>query len=305
VSTAFKPRHPLLVLFCGLGILILMNLHQYLGAAVGAVMGGLTFQSVISGQGQNFLSSLGQGLVAMLIGIPLAYLAIVFVWRRSVDWMRLRFNGRLAIGGFCLGLALPLAVLAAISIVGDVSVTASPTRLSAGQSAMILVSTLCWMSFIAFSEETVFRGIVVREWASRWGWKVATLLGGLLFGASHLPGVSGGLSLVSTIWILTAGVAVTILFVALYVRGQSLWLPIGFHTGWNLCLQGVLGVTISGKEPGNALFQMDVSGQNWLTGGKFGLEASIVAIAVYLLAAVIVLRFGRPTDSHLLNSKPD
>jgi len=305
VSTAFRPRHPLLVLLWGLGILIVMNLHQYLGAVVGARMGGLTFESVISGEAQNPLSHLGQGIVAALIGIPLAYLAIVLLWKRSVGWMRLRFSGRLAMGGFLLGLILPLAVLATISITGNVSVTASPSRLSAGQSAMILVSTLCWMSFIAFSEETVFRGIVVREWASRWGWKVATLLGGLLFGASHLLGVSGGLSLVSTIWILTAGVAVTILFVALYVRGQSLWLPIGFHAGWNLCLQGVLGVTISGKEPGNALFQMDVSGQNWLTGGTFGLEASIVAIAVYLLAAVIVLRFGRLTDSHLLNPNPD
>lgn len=305
MSTAFRPRHPLLVLLWGLGILIVMNLHQYLGAVVGARMGGLTFESVISGEAQNPLSHLGQGIVAALIGIPLAYLAIVLLWKRSVGWMRLRFSGRLAMGGFLLGLILPLAVLATISITGNVSVTASPSRLSAGQSAMILVSTLCWMSFIAFSEETVFRGIVVREWASRWGWKVATLLGGLLFGASHLLGVSGGLSLVSTIWILTAGVAVTILFVALYVRGQSLWLPIGFHAGWNLCLQGVLGVTISGKEPGNALFQMDVSGQNWLTGGTFGLEASIVAIAVYLLAAVIVLRFGRLTDSHLLNPNPD
>lgn len=304
MSIAPKPRHPLLVLFWSLGILIAMNLHQYLGDAIGAAMGGLTFRSVMSGKVQNPVAHLGQGLVAALIGIPSAYLAIVFLWRRSLDWMRLRFNGRLAIGGFLLGLILPLAVLAAIAIIGDVSVTAGPSRISAGQSAMILVSTLCGMSFIAFSEETVFRGIVVREWASQWGWKVATLLGGLLFGALHLPGVTGNLSLISAIWVLVAGVAVTVLLVALYLRGQSLWLPIGFHAGWNLCLQGVLGVTISGKAPGDALFQMDLSGQSWLTGGAFGLEASVVAIAVYLLVAVIVLRLGRSTALNLLNSGP-
>lgn len=305
MSTAVKPRHPLLVLFWSLGILVVMNLHQYLGAAIGAMMGGLTFQSVISGKEQNSLSHLGQGLVAALIGIPLACLALVFLWRRSVDWMRLKFNGRLAVVGFLLGLILPLAVLAAISMMGAVNVIASPFRFAVGESAVILVSTLCWMSFIAFSEETVFRGMIVREWANRWGWKVATLLGGLLFGASHLPGVDGGLSLVPVIWILMAGVAATVLFVALYVRGQSLWLPIGFHAGWNLCLQGVLGVTISGREPDAALFQMEVSGQTWLTGGAFGIEASLVAIAVYLLAAVVVLRFGRFRDLNLLNPKPD
>jgi hypothetical protein len=282
-----------------------MNLHQYLGSAVGALMGGLTFESVISGKSQNLLSHLGQGLVAALIGIPLAYLAIVLLWKRSFDWMRLRFSAPKAIGGFLLGLVQPVTVLVAISAFGDVSITASPSRLTAGESAMILVSALGWMSFIAFSEETVFRGILVREWASRWGWKVATLLGGLVFGAMHLLGVSSGLTLVTVIWILVAGVAVTILFVAFYLRAKSLWLPIGFHAGWNLCLQGVLGITISGKEPDNALYLMNVSGQDWLTGGAFGIEASIVAIAVYVLTAAVVLNFGRSANLKLLNPRPN
>ncbi|PWB70058.1 hypothetical protein C3F09_09765 [candidate division GN15 bacterium] len=305
MSDTIRPRHPLLVLVWSFGILIAMNLHQYLGVLIGAMMGGFTFEEVISGKGRNLFSQLGHGVTAVVIGLPLAWLIIRFLWRRSFDWMRLRFNGRLALGGFALGLLLPLAVLTVISAVGNVNVTAVPSRLTAGDFAVILAGTLCWMSFIAFSEETVFRGMVVREWASRWGWKAATLLGGLWFGALHLTGIEGGLTFVSAIWVLIAGVAVTVLFVALYVRGRSLWLPIGFHLGWNLCLDGLLGVTISGKEPGFSLFQMNTSGPAWLTGGAFGMEASVVAIAVYLAVAILVLRLGRPGGIQILNPRPE
>lgn len=301
---AFRLRHPLLVLIWSIGILIVINLPQYLGALVGAVMGGLTFQSVISGQAHNLFSRLGQGLVDIFIGIPLGYLIIILLWRRSLDWMRLRLKWKPALGGFILGLILALIVVAVISLIGDVHITAGPSRMTAGEGVIILAGAIGWVWFVAFSEETVFRGIVVREWAAKWGWTAAALLGGLLFGAVHLPGTEGGLSPVSVIWILAAGAAVTAMFVALYIRGRSLWLPIGFHAGWNLCLQGILGVTISGKNPGEALLHSSVSGPNWLTGGVFGIEASLIAIIFYLLVALIALRFSFSGKPKLLNPRP-
>lgn len=303
-TPAFKARHPLVVLFWGFGILVAMNLPQYLGAKAGAMLGGLSFHSVISGAGGNLLSHLGQAVVAAIVGIPFGFLVIIILWRRPLCWLRLRFNKRLTTLGLILGLALPLVVMGVVSFVGSVSVTARPSRLSGSECALILTSALCWMSFIGFSEETVFRGIIVREWASRWGWKVAGFLGGLLFGVVHLPGVEGGLTLASCVWVLLAGVAFTLLCVALYVRGRSLWLPIGFHTGWNLCLQGILGVTISGKDPGYALFNMDVAGPSWLTGGTFGIEASLIATALYALTALFVLQPGQSKNRQFLNVRP-
>jgi len=266
MDTVFKPRHPLLVLVWSFGLLLVMNLHQYLGAIIGSMMGGLSFESVISGKEQNLLSYCGKGLVAGFVGIPLIYLTVKYLWRRSFDWIKLRFDGRLAIGGFAFGLVLPLVVLALVSIIGDVNITATPSRLPVSELAMILVSTLFLMAFVAYSEEAVFRGMAVREWASRWKWPISTVLGGLFFGSMHLSGLDSNSPIISAIWILVAATAVSVLFVALYVRGNSLWLPIAFHAGWNLCLQGILGVTISGKESPFSLYQMNISGPAWLTG---------------------------------------
>jgi hypothetical protein len=148
----FKVRHPLLVLVWSIGLLIVMNLPNYLGSLIGAMMGGLTFQQVISGEKGNLLSHLGQGLTAAIVGIPLAYLAIRYLWRRSDDWMKLHFNGQLAIGGLMLGLILPPVVLGIISIFADVTVTADLSRLSFGDSLMIAGSSICWMAFVGFSE---------------------------------------------------------------------------------------------------------------------------------------------------------
>jgi len=302
MNTEFRPRHPLLVLVWSFGILVAMNLHVYVGTAVGALVSGQSFKSIISGEAKGLDVSFTQGLVAAFIGLPLAYLVIRFLWRRSFDWMRLRFNGRQALTGLVLGLVSPLVVLAVTSAFVEVHVTASPSRLNSSEIAMIIVSTLCWMSFVAFSEETVFRGMVVREWGARWGWIIGTVLGGLFFGAMHLKGL-GGSPVLSVILVLVAGVAVTTMFVALYVRGRSLWLPIGFHVGWNFCLQAFLGVTISGKEPEYALFNHSVSGPGWLTGGEFGIEASLIATAFYLILALAVLGLRR--HSPLLSSKPE
>lgn len=302
-KSQFKMRHPLVVLVWGIGMLIVMNLPNYLGGILGAMMSGLTVQQVISGKEGNLLSHLGQGMTAVIIGIPLAYVAIRYLWRRSIDWMKLRFNWRMAFGGLALGLILPPLILGITSLLTDVVVIADMSRLSLGDGLMIAVSSLCWMTFIGFSEETVFRGMIIREWGSRWGWKAATLLGGLLFAALHLPGVEGGLTLTSVIWILIAGTAVTASFVALYVRARSLWLPIAFHAGWNFCIDGVLGITISGKQPGDSLYQMSVSGQEWLTGGAFGIEASVIAIVVYLLIAYAALRIGVSDRQQLLPSR--
>ena len=79
-TSQFKMRHPLVALVWGIGLLIAMNLPNYLGNAIGAWMGGLTFDQVISGKAGNLLSHLGRGLTAAIIGIPLGLLMAWFRW---------------------------------------------------------------------------------------------------------------------------------------------------------------------------------------------------------------------------------
>jgi uncharacterized protein len=79
------------------------------------------------------------------------------------------------------------------------------------------------------------------------------------------------------------------MFVAMYVRSQSLWLPIGFHIAWNFCLQGIMGVTMSGNESQVGLFNIKLSGNSFLTGGSFGIESSVFSLMAYVLVTFIFI----------------
>lgn len=292
----FKPRHPLLVLVWGFGLLLVLTVPSILGIAFGALLGGLSLESFAGGNASNPNAILGRGIGAAVIGIPFVFLTVRYLWRRSLDWMKLRFNLALTVLGLLLGIALTLIVVGVTGTIADVRVAADPSRFTSGELARILIGNLLLMTVVGLAEETAFRGMVVREWAVRWGWLVASMAGGLYFGVMHL-GSLGRLNVLSILQILVAAVAVTLLFVALYVRSHSLWLSIGFHAGWNFSLMSLLGTTMSGRESSFSLYQIVISGSDILTGGRFGIEASAITIVAYLvtaLACITLFRFGKP-----------
>jgi hypothetical protein len=69
---------------------------------------------------------------------------------------------------------------------------------------------------------------------------------------------------------------------------RRLWFVIGVHFGWNFTEGGIFGAAVSGTSaPG--LLKANVTEPNYLSGGVFGVEASVVAIAICFLVAVIFL----------------
>ena len=90
---------------------------------------------------------------------------------------------------------------------------------------------------------------------------------------------------------LVNSIFVGFLFVAMYVRSGSLWLPIGFHAAWNFSLVGVLGLPMSGKETESGLLKTTLTGSPWLTGGKTGMEASAVALIAYAVVGLLFVLF--------------
>ncbi|MHB1009468.1 MAG: hypothetical protein ACYC1E_09615 [Propionibacteriaceae bacterium] len=73
-----------------------------------------------------------------------------------------------------------------------------------------------------------------------------------------------------------------LLFAALYAVTRSLWWTIGLHFAWNMVQGSVYGVSGSGSASG--WLRTQVTGPAWLTGGSFGIEASV--LTVVLLTAV-------------------
>ncbi|HEX4861358.1 MAG TPA: CPBP family intramembrane glutamic endopeptidase, partial [Rhizomicrobium sp.] len=73
-----------------------------------------------------------------------------------------------------------------------------------------------------------------------------------------------------------------------YMAVRNLWLPIGLHFGWNFAESGIFGSIVSGNAF-KGVFATTMTGPELLTGGAFGPEASVVAVAVCGTAALVIL----------------
>ncbi len=182
----------------------------------------------------------------------------------------------LALGGIAIGVLLFCAVYATLWILGVASFQGFN---STGKLAVAVALT----AGAAISEEIVFRGVVYRLFEEGFGTGVAVLLSGALFGLLHAG--NNGATLESSIAIaLEAGV----LLASAYALTRSLWLPIGMHFGWNFTEGGIFGASVSGGASGG-LFNVRLVGPDALTGGQFGPEASLPAVAVCLTTAIVML----------------
>jgi hypothetical protein len=98
---------------------------------------------------------------------------------------------------------------------------------------------------------------------------------------------------------LWAGAAIAIeagiLFGLLYLVTRSLWVCMGLHAAWNFMQGTVYGIPVSGT-PADGWLVSTRSGPDWLSGGVFGAEASVIALSLCSLASaalmVVALRRG-------------
>jgi hypothetical protein len=79
-----------------------------------------------------------------------------------------------------------------------------------------------------------------------------------------------------------------VLLAAAYMLTRRLWLCIGTHIAWNFTQGGIFSVAVSGGE-NKGLLRSTLVGPDWLTGGTFGAEASVVALVVCFAAGIVLI----------------
>jgi CAAX protease family protein len=299
-----NPRNPWLVLLWTFGLFILANTVLYIHYALSAHFTGSGFDALASGSLKTPVTILIQGVVGLVIGVPFIFLITRFLWCRKLSWMGLSGNLRPAIGAALLGLASAGAVIGVLSMSGIARFAEFPPRFPTNTMILILIGQVCWILFKVLLEEVIFRGMVTRELAVRWGWPRAIVVGGLFFAFVHMVGIIPLLTLQLVSTLCVAGVAVNALFVALYIRGRSLWLPVGFHVGWNILLSVIAGTTMSGGASSYGLFRIEMEGHWFLTGGEFGVELSVVAILLYVIIAGMLFRKMNWRPANIFSNRP-
>ena len=141
-------------------------------------------------------------------------------------------------------------------------------------------------------EEAVFRGVLMTAVERRWNKTAAVLGPSLAFALLHVLGRE--LSFAGILQLLAAGTAVGVLFSLVAYESGTVWCGAAMHAVWNMVMIG--GVLHIGPEPdGYALLNYVLdSASPLVTGGDFGVEASLPSIAVYLgFSALALVRLKR------------
>lgn len=282
MDQAAKPRwrrivdFPLVALVICLALAVLANAIVF---AVGRALPPMAPEARVTIQG------------TLVIGLlTLAYKFVCArIGEKPRDELKLAGSNR-ELGQGVLAGTLIFSLVVGIAALFDVYNIVGP-----GSSAGLYVALVTTAVVPGFAEELVFRGILFRwieEFAGSW---FALAFTSALFGLAHImnPNATAFSSF-------AIAVEAGILLGGAYMLTRSLWLPIGIHAAWNFTQGEIFDVNVSGTNS-EGLVTAELSGPELLSGGAFGLEASIIALVIatafglwYLVRAINAGHLVRP-----------
>lgn len=186
--------------------------------------------------------------------------------------------------GFLIGLVMMSIIVLILLLFGYITVEKNPIQL-VGISAIssILVILFGWIIQGA-TEEILTRGWLLNVLSSKYNIGFGLLISSTLFGLMHLT--NPNVNYIAVINIIFVG-----LFYGLYViKTNDLWSVCGMHSAWNFAQGNIFGFEVSGLDISvGTLIDLNLVENDFITGGVFGPEASIVATFVLLLSIIILL----------------
>jgi len=134
---------------------------------------------------------------------------------------------------------------------------------------------------VGFFEEIFSRGFimtVLKTTRNKW---VIVLFSSSIFGVLHIANPS------TTPFALVNITLIGILIAYLFIKTGRIWASIGIHITWNFIQGNIFGSLVSGVET-MSIMQLEVIGNEWLTGGEFGFEGGVICTLVVLFALLYV-----------------
>jgi uncharacterized protein len=208
----------------------------------------------------------------------------------GLNWLK-----ELCLGGL-IGSALMLIPALILGIFGWVDWEWDPEDFS------VLSSNLLLFAGVAVTEELLFRGFVFQRLFSGLGQWPAQLITAAFFLLTHLsnPSMSGGVNVMASINIFL----VSIMFGLAFIRTRSLAMPLGLHWMANWVQGGILGFGVSGTQQLGLLNPVFGEASTWLTGGAFGLEASLPGLICVVMTLILFNNWKPPVEKMEPTMKP-
>jgi membrane protease YdiL (CAAX protease family) len=219
-----------------------------------------------------------QHIIAMAIAGFAVYLGYAhFFEQRTVTELRTQGMGREFGIGLLIGAGLYAFCEAVLMVLGIYRIEGfNPWTYMLPAIAMAISSSVF--------EEMLFRGVLFLSVERLFGSWAALVVSSLVFGLTHLMNPQATLE--GALFIaFEAGT----LLAAAFMLTRRLWLSIGFHMAWNYTQQAIFSSIVSGNDAAPGWIRSTVKGPDYLTGGNFGVESSVLALVLCTATGIVML----------------
>ena len=150
---------------------------------------------------------------------------------------------------------------------------------------------LAWALFFLIqplAEEIIMRSFLQTQLHRHFGTHPGLFITALVFTLLH--SANDNITLLASIQIFTGGYLMGLL----YLQTKNIWATFAMHASWNFLQSTVFGFAVSGMET-YSILKTETTGPDWLTGGAFGLEGSLLTLVLILLAITYYWKASKKT----------
>ena len=287
------------IIICFLAVFLIIIFLESLSSAIfssKAVLENAEIQEYI-GTTQNFSLKESLKVAARVAGSPRVMIPSLFstifgtlaaiFYCRCVEMRPVRSMGAKKksfffhyFTGIAVGLTM-MSLIALSSAIFGITKIKTCTNVRFGILALFLVGFIIQ----GMSEEFIFRGYLMTSvGGSGQHTLIAVIVSAVAFALAHT--MNPGFGVLPFINLTLFGV-----FAAVYmIYSDNIWGVCAIHSVWNFAQGNIYGISVSGSSDTESLFRsVPVSSHAALTGGKFGIEGSLITSVVLCAATAIML----------------
>ncbi|RDY26561.1 CPBP family intramembrane metalloprotease [Romboutsia weinsteinii] len=185
--------------------------------------------------------------------------------------------------GFAIGIAMMSLVVLILFLFGCVTVETNDIQPIGGSAILPICIILIGWIIQGGTEEILTRGWLMNVLGARYNVAIGLIISSAFFGLLHLG--NDNVSIIAILNITLVGI-----FFGLYViKTNDLWAVCGMHSAWNFAQGNLFGFEVSGIDTSvGTLVDLNLVGNNFISGGIFGPEAGFGATIV-LLAGIFII----------------
>ncbi len=233
--------------------------------------------------------------VSFGILILVVWLWVRFFEKRSIK--TLGFTGNNAfkkyLRGFVSAILMLSVVLILMAVFGKVGFQEDPKPLNLNLWGIFLLMLIGYIVQGA-AEEILARGWQFQVIGARYKPWIGAVISSVTFALLH--GTNNGVSMLAIVNLLLFA----ILLIIFILYEKSIWAACGWHTAWNWSMENVFGLKVSGSEGLGSMFNLTTDGPNYITGGDFGPEGSILTSFVLIGGMIVLLALNAKKSTESL-----